>query len=338
MAENNSLYTKEKIAIPTQANTLYYTGEVQRPIFNTYDTNIILFTKTGEYFGTEAKIYNIVVTIESSKYVWADSLKRGLKNVSWEIKRKPLNIKPKLTGYKFYYNGKEQGPKISNYQEDTMVIKGVHKATNVGRYNMSIEPNSNYCWKYKKNGTAVISPVTLEWEIVPAVLQRQEVSNSTLIYNGKEQGPEYINDTSMRWSGTYKAVDAGKYRATVTPLTNYVWEDGTRRSYTFYWTIDPDIITKLPHAKKLNYTGKLQSPEWDNYDSEKYSIYGTTSAIYPGVYYVGFKPTDNYAWIDGTRTNKKVSWEIIEVTDSKTFNVADYVNSGGLSDYGRTTD
>lgn len=60
----------------------------------------------------------------------------------------------------------------------------------------------------------------------------------------------------------------------------------------------------------LTYSGSAQSPTWNNYDSTKLTLGGTTSATNAGTYTATFTPKSGYAWADGTTTARSVSWTI----------------------------
>lgn len=309
---------RKKIAIPKQHGSLYYTGEVQKPDFINYDPNVMVFdTARGEYTGIDAKEYNIVMSLRSNQYVWADG-SSGHKLIKWEIKRKALNLKPKFIGDSFYFSGALQGPQIESYNQETMDLTGTAQAINVGNYHIDIQPTNNYCWDYKADGTPDIETLSFDWTIIPIKIRKPTLAGSELTYNGSEQGPINIFNQNMEWSGTYKATDVGTYQATVKLVDNYTWEDGTQEPFTFLWSITPAKITKLPIANKLNYTGNVQSPVWKNISDGEFMVYGDLSATLPGTYLVGFEPTKNYTWADGTRTNKRIPWKIMGFTDDIT--------------------
>lgn len=331
---------KLKVSIPKQCGSLYYNEKEQKPDFIDYDSRFVLFdTKKGSYFGTDAGIYTIIASLNSSQFIWEDGTSEN-KIITWEIKRKALNIKPLFAGNKFYFSGTTQGPKITNFNKSTMKISGTYKAINVGKYHISVNPDKNYCWNYIGD-TANIEPINFDWEIIPVKIQKPILSGSELIYNGREQSPtDIVNILSgyMQWSGTVSAIDVGTYEATVRLLDNYVWEDDNSRDpYTFFWSISPVKISELPFAQKLIYTGKEQQPIWQNYKEEIYDTYGDFSATEPGTYSMGFRPTKNYTWIDGSRTNKKISWKIIGYTENITYDVSNFVPTlGGAVNYAST--
>lgn len=71
------------------------------------------------------------------------------------------------------------------------------------------------------------------------------------------------------------------------------------------------IIEAVPTmALPLRYTGSPQSPAWNNYDSTKMTLGGTTSATDVGSYNATFTPKDGYCWADGSTETITVVWKI----------------------------
>ena len=115
----------------------------------------------------------------------------------------------------------------------------------------------------------------------------------------------------MLLSGEVTGVDAKTYNAIFTPASNYKWKDGTFVAKSVAWEINRQTITNVPsQSNTLTYTGSSLSPTWNNYDSSKMTIGGTTSAIDAGSYKAKFTPKSNYMWSDGTTTAKSVTWTI----------------------------
>ena len=80
--------------------------------------------------------------------------------------------------------------------------------------------------------------------------------------------------------------------------------------------IDTNIVT-VPTLStySFNYTENAVTPEWDNYNSTRLTIGGTTSATEIGSYATSFTPRDNRTWSDtGTNETRYVTWEIKEFT------------------------
>lgn len=137
--------------------------------------------------------------------------------------------------------------------------------------------------------------------------------SGTLTYTGSAQSPSWnsYNPETMTLGGTTTGTDAGSYNATFTPKEGYTWGDGTSVAKTVAWVIDRATIQTVPsQSGTLTYTGSAQSPSWDDYDTAKLTLGGTTSGTTAGSYNATFTPTANYKWQDGTSTAKTVAWTI----------------------------
>ena len=60
----------------------------------------------------------------------------------------------------------------------------------------------------------------------------------------------------------------------------------------------------------LTYTGSSQNPNWNNYDSTKMTIGGSSNGTNAGNYTITFTPKENYIWSDGTQSTKSTTWNI----------------------------
>lgn len=146
--------------------------------------------------------------------------------------------------------------------------------------------------------------------------------NGTLTYNGQAQSPTWnsYNPDSLTLGGVTTGTNAGSYVATFTPKGPYQWADGTQTAKEVTWTITPASVTVPTQKNSLTYTGSAQSPTWNNYDSGKMTIGGTTSGTNAGTYTATFTPKTNYKWSDGTTGAKSVSWSIAKATGSLSLN------------------
>lgn len=146
--------------------------------------------------------------------------------------------------------------------------------------------------------------------------------NGTLIYNGQAQSPSWnsFNEDTLTLGGVTTGTNAGSYVATFTPKDKYVWADGTQDPKQVTWVITAATLTVPTQKNSLTYTGSAQTPTWNNYDSEKMTIGGTTSGTNAGTYTATFTPKTNYKWSDGTTGAKSVSWSIAKATGSLSLN------------------
>lgn len=146
--------------------------------------------------------------------------------------------------------------------------------------------------------------------------------NGTLTYNGQAQTPSWnaYNPDTLTLGGTTTGTNAGTYTATFTPKGKYKWADGTQTAKEVTWTISAATMTVPTQKNSLTYTGSAQSPTWNNYDSGKMTLGGTTSATNAGSYSATFTPKTNYKWADGSTGAKSVAWSIAKAAGSLSLN------------------
>ena len=146
--------------------------------------------------------------------------------------------------------------------------------------------------------------------------------NGTLTYNGQAQSPSWnaYNPDALTLGGVTTGTNAGTYTATFTPKGRYKWADGTQTAKEVTWTINAATMTIPTQSNSLTYTGSAQSPTWNNYDSGKMTLGGTTSGTNAGSYNATFTPKPNYKWADGSTGAKTVAWSIAKAAGSLSLN------------------
>ena len=146
--------------------------------------------------------------------------------------------------------------------------------------------------------------------------------NGTLTYNGQAQSPSWnaYNPDALTLGGVTTGTNAGTYTATFTPKGKYKWADGTQTAKEVTWTINAATMTIPTQNNSLTYTGSAQSPTWNNYDSGKMTLGGTTSGTNAGSYNATFTPKTNYKWADGSTGAKTVAWSIAKAAGSLSLN------------------
>ena len=146
--------------------------------------------------------------------------------------------------------------------------------------------------------------------------------NGTLTYNGQAQSPSWnaYNPNALTLGGVTTGTNAGTYTATFTPKGRYKWADGTQTAKEVTWTINAATMTIPTQSNSLTYTGSAQSPTWNNYDSGKMTLGGTTSGTNAGSYNATFTPKTNYKWADGSTGAKTVAWSIAKAAGSLSLN------------------
>lgn len=163
-------------------------------------------------------------------------------------------------------------------------------------------------------------------DALKAVTKLTSVINSVptqagiLTYTGAAQSPSWngYDTEKLTIGGTTSGTNAGSYVATFTPKEGYEWADGTKTAKSVTWTISKASLSVPAQSGTLTYTGSAQSPQWSNYDSNKLTIGGTSTATNAGSYAATFTPKANYQWSDGNTSAKSVTWAIGKAAGSLT--------------------
>ena len=163
-------------------------------------------------------------------------------------------------------------------------------------------------------------------DALKAVTKLTSVINSVptqagiLTYTGAAQSPSWngYDTEKLTIGGTTSGTNAGSYAATFTPKEGYEWADGTKTAKRVTWTISKASLSVPAQSGTLTYTGSAQSPQWSNYDSNKLTIGGTSTATNAGSYAATFTPKANYQWSDGSTSAKSVTWAIGKAAGSLT--------------------
>lgn len=163
-------------------------------------------------------------------------------------------------------------------------------------------------------------------DALEAVTKLTSVINSVptqagvLTYTGAAQSPSWngYDTEKLTIGGTTSGTNAGSYVATFTPKEGYEWADGTKTAKSVTWTISKASLSVPAQSGTLTYTGSAQSPQWSNYDSNKLTIGGTSTATNAGSYAATFTPKANYQWSDGSTSAKSVTWAIGKAAGSLT--------------------
>lgn len=258
--------------------------------------------------------------------------KHGTVSVNIERRKiKPPKIKSvtELT-----YTGKEQYIELEGYDETKMILDGSMSGINVGSYSIIVTPKYSYEWE---DGT--LDSKQLVWNINKAtpVITESEGDNQ-FMYGDYLSDIDYPLNSNVPGDFMWITTDE-EFERMVAP-------------YKVRWTFIPDdainynevtgeiilemikIKLTVPSQKnQLIANGQVQSPSWNNYDSNKLnlSITPTKSA---GEYNATFsiKDTNIYLWNDGTTAPKTIKWNIEYcplTLDSSTSGIFNYTITDG---------
>lgn len=218
--------------IPSQLNTLTYTGNTLTPTQKNYDSNKLIIS--GETEGINAGTYEAIFTPKTG-YYQADGTEGG-KTITWKINKANVD-NPRVSIQSTYtYTGNPVGPEIL-YTPTGVNWNGREKQINVGSYQLEaylIDP-SNY---KQADGTASNSKYWY-WSIVSEsvpipTLTQTFIYNSTTIQVVENYLSNY-NPDIMSLSGTTEAKDAGLYTYTISlnDPSNLKQTDGTNTPIHF---------------------------------------------------------------------------------------------------------
>ena len=156
------------------------------------------------------------------------------------------------------------------------------------------------------------------------------LSNTSFVYNGETKEPTLPAYQSglVTVSGTTSAKNAGTYSITYSLADDitYEWADHTISDKVVTWTIARKPISTVPTQNgTLTYSGSVQSPTWNDYNTSELVLGGTTSGTDASEYSATFTPKSNFKWSDETIDPKIVTWSIGKAAGGVTLS-ADYVS------------
>ena len=107
------------------------------------------------------------------------------------------------------------------------------------------------------NNSKVTKEATYTIKIERAKTANAGASDKT--YNGANQTG--ATGTSVTWTGTTSAIDAGTYTANATPDANHAWSDGTTNAKAITWKMNPkSIAVTWGTTTTFTYNGQPQAP------------------------------------------------------------------------------
>lgn len=155
--------------------------------------------------------------------------------------------------------------------------------------------------------------ITVSWTIEKAKINTIPTQNGSITYDGSTKVPSWsnYNSNALKITGTTSAIEAGVYNVEFEPTSNYTWWDGSTGKKQASWVLGNAMIATLPYQNGMcYYTGSVQAPSWNSYNSNALTIGGQTQGTNVNVYTATFTPKVNYQWWDGSTSAKTVSWSI----------------------------
>lgn len=149
---------------------------------------------------------------------------------------------------------------------------------------------------------------------------------NNLFYNGNDQNVTWndFDNSMLTMSGITHAKDVGEYETIFSLKNHYAWEDNTTEDKIVIWSIFATTIMNKPSTTSdYNYTGRVITPTWTNYNQNQLDIGGDINGTNLGEYNTSFTPKSGYIWEDGTSDPITITWNINPVIILKIPSVTD---------------
>lgn len=245
---------------------------------------------SGTLSATDAGTYT-VSAVPTDGYTWSDTGTDEERSVSWKINRARTAT---ASAVNRTYNGSSQTGVTGSY----VTWGGTTKATNAANYTATATPDANHAWP---DGSTTAK--TINWSIAKARTASVTTSNKT--YNGKTQTGVTGTNVAFASGSQRTGINAGTYKATATPNSNYAWSDGTSAAKSFSWVINR---ARTATVKAYGYRYSLDSSKTVGVTGTNVTLSGTTSSTGGGIHKAYATPKANYAWSDGSYGRKTVIW------------------------------
>lgn len=234
--------------LPTQANTLTFTGSPQSPTWNGYDTGTM--TLGGTTTGSDAGSYNATFTPKDG-YQWWDGTNTA-KTVQWTIGR--ASVATPTQANTLTYSGSPQSPSWSNYEAAKLTLGGTTTGTNAGNYNATFTPTKNY--KFSDGSTAA---KTVVWKINKAAGSLTLNKNAVTLSGGTTTATV---TATRAGSGTVSAVSNHTEYATVRVAGTTITITGVKSgSAIITVSVAADTNYTAPATKTITVTVSLPNPD-----------------------------------------------------------------------------
>lgn len=245
--------------------------------------------------------------------------------------------KPTANVTTFTYDGEEKTLAVTGFDENAMIMTGNIKGTNAGSYSVTYSLKENFIWDDDTK-----DPVRIDWTIekaennVTVSLDNWELGNDpkepviTGNYEDAEVTIEYKEKDAddSTYTGIVPIVE-GQYtvRVTIPATTNYLGGTATDDFEITIHTATKVTKPTAPEVVKFTYTGKEQTFDVGEVNTEYVVVSGTPKATNAGEYTVTYTLKNALdTWEDDTTKPVTINWTInkAELKDLK-ITLADWV-------------
>lgn len=306
--------TKTAVPVPSFAQKLYYTGNIQTFVITDEPSGAVA-TKTGDASGLAAGDYTLHYELnDPDLFEWADKSFNG--DVICAIQKAAVAAVPTQTG-SLTYNGQTLTPVWSSYTAGSLTIGGEQSGVNANTYTANFTPTANYQWS---DGGTEARDAT--WAIGKAT-GTLSLDATTVALSDSTTSVDVIISTNSDGQITATPKDSSSAKATVTGKTVKIETVGNTPKDTSVtisvaegtnWTkpSDKNVTVRMsflpPKGKKLEeYTWYEIWQISNTYGARNYFEIGDTKSIkLSGTMGTLSLNTTLYCYIIGIRHEKQV--------------------------------
>lgn len=291
----------------------------------TYTGDTIIFVpEDGAYTvvnGAKREVGTYKVVLTPTK---GYRLPNGHADTTFVIVIKPIMVdKPELQ-LEYTYNRKVIDFKVP--VNDAYEISGQTSGMELGKYKVNLDLLPNYMWS-----DSTLERVGYVFSINKRLISIPPADTTKFVYNGKRQTYNIAKSPDYNVLGNVQAY-AGSYEVSVllTDFSYSTWSDSTTEVKTYIFDIAKAKV-ELPEAVQTSFSYDGTTKYFAVTENSRYEVFSkNASATEVGVYErtVTLKDTLNYTWIDGSVTDKTITFMIGNGTIDVPVIPTEYVYNG----------
>lgn len=283
------------IEIPEVKLEYTYTGDTI--IFVPEDGAYTVVNRAKKDVGT----YKVVLTPNKGY-----RLLNGKADTTFVVVIKPIMVEKPVLQLEYTYNKKIIDFKVP--VNDAYEISGQTTGMELGKYKVTLDLLPNYMWS-----DSTLERVGYVFSINKRLIPIPLGDTTKFVYNGKRQTYNIAKSPDYNVLGNVQAY-AGSYEVSVllTDFTYSTWSDSTTEVKTYVFDIARAKV-ELPEAVQSSFSYDGTTKYFAVTENNRYEVLSkNASASEVGVYErtVTLKDTLNYTWIDGSVTDKTVTFMI----------------------------
>lgn len=301
------------IEVPDVKLEYTYTGDTI--IFVPEDGSYTVVNRAKREVGT----YKVVLTPNKGY-----RLPNGQTDTTFVVVIKPIMVEKPNLQLEYTYNKKVIDFKVP--VNDAYEISGQTSGMELGKYKVTLDLLPNYMWS-----DSTLERVGYVFSINKRLISIPSVDTTKFVYNGKRQTYNIAKSPDYNVLGNVQAY-AGSYEVSVllTDFSYSTWSDSTTEVKTYIFDIAKAKVD-LPNAVQTSFSYDGTTKYFAVTENSRYEVLPkNASASEVGIYErtVTLKDTLNYTWIDGSVTDKTITFMIGNGTIDVPVIPTEYVYNG----------